>query len=129
MKRVCQTDSLQPPKVGHFCEPPPLVCLHNSSNSPWVLEQNFENHLEGGSFYILNTPPDQFPVSIATWIYMHAVGCLHAWIYMYVVRPFHTPHPVFYQGLFGLGIHVRPRLCLGDSIVCLKNLPGQVKIF
>ena len=39
--RTSSTDALQAPQLGHSCNPPLLARLPNSSNCPWVPEQNF----------------------------------------------------------------------------------------
>ena len=67
---------------------PPLACLSNISNSPWVLKRNFKIKLKG-ALHILNTlqtqPPASTPYKLAIWIY--------------AVRSSQIPHTLFYQGL------------------------------
>ena len=52
--RTCLTDSLQAPLKGYSWDPPFLVCLPNSSKTPWVPEHHFKNNLERAPFCILN---------------------------------------------------------------------------
>ena len=49
-KEHAQTDSLQALKLGHFCTKILLVCLPNSSKSPWVTEQNYKKKHSGRRF-------------------------------------------------------------------------------
>ena len=109
-KRTCSTDSLQAPQLGHSCDPLPLACLPNSLNmgKPNETLKTIQKVLP---LHILNTPQTQSSVSI--------LFKLAIWIY--AVRPFQTPHILFYQGFFGLVLY--PILCLGDLILSLKNAP------
>ena len=38
LKRKCSANSLQAPQLGHFCDPPPLASLPNSSKAMGNLE-------------------------------------------------------------------------------------------